>query len=128
MILQPATRVMPVPHSPYDSNSSAEPETTSVRATTLGLWRSFGAELLVALHESRERQAAREIEYHRHLIETARAYKLNRPEPRPQAGGTAVKIAIVATIAVLGLLHILGATMLERSAQGRPTTVTLSGD
>jgi hypothetical protein len=128
MILQPATRVMPVSRSPYDSNASTEPETPSVRATMLGFSRSFGAALLVALHESRERQAAREIEYHRHLIEEARAYRLNRPAPRPQAGGTAIKIAIIATIVVLGLLHILGATMLERPDQGGPATVTLSGD
>jgi hypothetical protein len=118
---------MPVSRSPYDSNASPEPETPSVRATMLGFWRSFGVALLVALHESRERQAAREIEYHRHLIEGARAYRLNRPAP-PQAGGTGLKIAIIATIIVLGLLHILGATILERSAQGGPTTVTLSGD
>jgi hypothetical protein len=68
-----------------------------VHASALVFWRSFGVALLAALRQSRERQAAREIEYHRQLIEGARSYKLNRPEPRPQSGGMVVKIAIVAT-------------------------------
>jgi len=99
-----------------------------VHASPLVFWRSFGLTLLAALRQSRERQAAREIEYHRHLIEEARIFKLNRPKPRPQPGGMVVKIAIVATVAVLGLLHIIGGTMLERQARGESKTVILSGD
>jgi hypothetical protein len=99
-----------------------------VHASALAFWRSFGVALLAALRQSRERQAAREIEYHRQLIEGARSYKLNRPEPRPQSGGMVVKIAIVATVAVLGLLHIIGAAMLDRQARGETKTVILSGD
>jgi hypothetical protein len=45
-----------------------------VHASALAFWRSFGVALLAALRQSRERQAAREIEYHRHLIEEARIY------------------------------------------------------
>ena len=97
-----------------------------MHASALGFWRSFGGALLAALRQSRERQAAREIEYHRHLIEEARIYKLNRPKPRP--GGMVVKIAIVAIVAVFGLLHIIGGTMLERQARGETKTVILSGD
>lgn len=99
-----------------------------MHASALVFWRSFGVALLAALRQSRERQAAREIEYHRHLIEEARIYKLNRPKPRPQSGGMVVKIAIVATVAVFGLLHIIGGAVLERQALGEIKTVILSGD
>jgi hypothetical protein len=99
-----------------------------VHASALVFWRSFGVALLAALRQSRERQAAREIEYHRQLIEGARIYKLNRPEPRPQSGGMVVKIAIVATVTVFGLLHIISGAMSERQARGETKTVILSGD
>ena len=99
-----------------------------MQASALVFWRSFGVALLAALRQSRERQAAREIEYHRHLIEGARIYKLNRPKPRLQSGGMVVKIAIVATVAVFGLLHIICGTMLERQTRGETKTVILSGD
>ena len=128
MISQRATRVMSVPRIPHNPRSGFRSEPTSVQASALVFWRSFGVALLAALRQSRERQAAREIEYHRHLIEEARIFKLNRPKPRPQPGGMVVKIAIVATVAVLGLLHIIGGAMLERQARGETKTVILSGD
>lgn len=99
-----------------------------MHASPLVFWRSFGVTLLAALRQSRERQAAREIEYHRHLIEGARIYKLNRLKSRPQSGGMVVKIAIIATVAVLGLLHIIGGATLEQEARGETKTVILSGD
>ena len=37
--------------------------------------RDFGATFLQALHESRRRQAEREIQQHRHLIEQARLHR-----------------------------------------------------
>ena len=128
MITRRPTRVMLVPRIPHNPRSGFRPEPTSLHASALAFWRSFGVALLAALRQSRERQAAREIEYHRHLIEEARIFKLNRPKPRPQPGGMVVKIAIVATVAVLGLLHIIGGTMLERQARGESKTVILSGD
>ena len=100
-----------------DLSAGSEPAINSVRARTLGFRRGFGAALLAAMRELRERQAAREIQYHRQLIEEARAYRLNRPAPRPQSGGTMVKIAIVTIIIVFGVLHIIGGTMLERSVR-----------
>jgi hypothetical protein len=128
MISQRPTRVMLVPRIPHNPRSGFQPEPTSGHASALVLWRSFGVALLAALRQSRERQAAREIEYHRHLIEGARIYKLNRPKPRLQSGGMVVKIAIIATVGVLGLLHIIGGTMLERQARGESKTAILSGD
>ena len=38
------------------------------------------------------------------------------------------KIAIVAIVGVLGLLHIIGGTVLERRALGETKTVILSAD
>jgi hypothetical protein len=121
---------MSLPRGQDDLSAGSEPATTSVRATTLGFWRGFGAALLVALHESRARQAAGEIQYHRQLIEEARAYRLNRPGPRSQSGGTIVKIAIVTVIIVFGVLHIIGGTILEGSvrAPGETGTVVLTRD
>ena len=89
------TSTMSLSRGQDDLSAGSEPAINSVRARTLGFRRGFGAALLAAMRESRERQAAREIQYHRQLIEEARAYRLNRPAPRPQSGGTMVKIAIV---------------------------------
>jgi hypothetical protein len=128
MIDKLTTSTMSLPRGRDDLSAGSESAPTSLRPTTLGFWRAFGAAFLAAMHESRERQAAREIQYHRQLIEEARAYRLNRPTPRPQSGGTLVKIAIVTVIIVFGVLHIIGGTMLERSvrAQGETGTAVLS--
>ena len=124
------TSTMSLSRGQDDLSAGSEPAINSVRARTRGFRRGFGAALLAAMHKSRERQAAREIQYHRQLIEEARAYRLNRPAPRPQSGGTMVKIAIVTIIIVFGVLHIIGGTMLERSvrAQGETGTAVLSRD
>jgi hypothetical protein len=47
--------------------------------------RGFGAALLDALHETRRRQAAREIHEHRHLIDDAKAAELWRAFARSHA-------------------------------------------
>jgi hypothetical protein len=111
-----------------DDSNSAVPlrATASVNATT----RGFGTALLEALHESRSRQAAREIENHQHLIEEARLYKLKRPEVRSQSEGMVVKVTIVALLVIFGALHFLGGAMLERSVRPPAETgaVLLSGN
>ena len=101
------TSTMSLSRGQDDLSVGSEPAINSVRARTLGFRRGFGATLLAAMHESRERQA-----------------------PRPQSGGTMIKIAIVTIIIVFGVLHIIGGTMLERSvrAQGETGTAVLSRD
>jgi hypothetical protein len=115
-----------------DDSNSAVPlrATASVNATTRGFWRGFGTALLEALHESRSRQAAREIQNHQHLIEEARLYKLKRPEIRSQSDGMVVKVTIVALLVIFGALHFLGGATLERSVRppAETGTVMLSGN
>jgi hypothetical protein len=43
------------------------------RISSVSLRQGFGASLLSALHDSRRRQAAREIDNSRHLLDTAKA-------------------------------------------------------
>jgi hypothetical protein len=77
--------------------------------------RSFGRALLDALHESRRRQAVREIHNHRHLIAEAKACELWRAiarshvinaRPKQAASGASVQswLAIL-TIPIRGLAH-----------------------
>jgi len=50
--------------------------------------RGFAAALLDALHESRRRQAAREIEKYRYLIDEAKTNEMWRSIGRPHAKST----------------------------------------
>jgi hypothetical protein len=121
----------------------------SVHAATRGFWRGFGIALLEALHESRSRQAAREIQYHQHLIDEARAFRARRAIGSTTASGSQrhrastgadrpwplatlpIKMAIVvAVLVVFGLLHIVGGVLLAHSIRspGEAGTVQLSGD
>jgi hypothetical protein len=79
-----------------------------------------GAAVIDALHETRSRQAARELEYYRHLIDEAgsdatRARSGNPiadRKPKPSASRsprrTAVTMLIIAVLAVLASLYITG--------------------
>jgi len=60
----------------YIRSQAADVEVTSTQATRPGLFSRF----IAALHRSRELQAQREIERHRHLIEEARAYDARRQQ------------------------------------------------
>jgi hypothetical protein len=103
----------------------------------------FGAGLLAALHDSRRRQAAREIYNHRHLIEDAKSVEMrralgcapmNRRETRPSWGRLPMpalsKIAVGAIVALFLALHVTGAAlMMSASDQApAPAAVILSGD
>jgi hypothetical protein len=123
----------------------------SVRAATRGFWRGFGIALLEALHQSRSRQAARELQYHQHLIDEARVFRALQAigSTRPNASGNQrhrastgadrpwplatlpIKMAIVVTVLVVfGALHIVGGVLLAHSIRspGEAGTVQLSGD
>jgi hypothetical protein len=75
----------------------------------------FRAMVLDALHESRRRQAAREIHNHRHLIDEAKAYELWRAIARshaiaaqpkqPASGASAQSWLAVLTKPIRGLAH-----------------------
>jgi hypothetical protein len=54
-------------------NGNLETESTGSSAVE-GKRRGLFSRLLAALHHSRQLQAARELDRHRHLIEAARAY------------------------------------------------------
>jgi hypothetical protein len=107
--------------------------------------------LLAALHESRSRQAAREIQYHQHLIDGARAFRKQQAiaSARPNASGSerhhtttgavrlwplaspSIKMTIaLALLIIFGVFHIIGGALLERSVRspGEAGTAQLSGD
>jgi len=48
------------------------------RISSLSRRQGLGASLLDALHESRRRQATREIDYYRHLLDTGKAHEIQR--------------------------------------------------
>lgn len=100
----------------------------------------FAVAFLDAMHEWRQRQAAREIQYYAHLIHAPRHAEgprtnpsaSDRAAPRSPSGkisaGTAIVIAILIVFAVL---HIIGGVMImERSgrAPGEATAATNWGD
>jgi hypothetical protein len=147
---EPYTRPKSCQH-PADEPESRAARNPSVHAATRGFWRGFGIALLEALHESRSRQAAREIEYHQHLIDEARAF-LARQAIGPMHSNTSVKqchrvsagadrlwplanlpikmTIVVALLVIFGLLHVVGGILLARSVRspGEAATVLLSGD
>jgi hypothetical protein len=91
--------------------------------------RGFGLTFLDAMHEWRQRQAAREIQYYQHLVDDARAHQGRRGNPwdidqakqsREKSGGMTIVIAILIVFAVL---HIVGGTLImERSARSPAET------
>jgi hypothetical protein len=106
----------------------------------------FITAFLVAMHESRERQAAREIRRHRHLAHQADAYQdrrlaelkrdllQNRADdvndgprsPRGRSAGLARagKILIATALIAFGVMHFIGAAIIH-SALSPASAVTI---
>jgi len=103
--------------------------------------RGFGAACLAAMHDWRQRQAAREIQYYQHLIHNPRVQtgwlSAGRPAPEPahsqpdaaprpadqakppsRSGLMSLEMtAIVAALVIFAILHIVvGAMLMQRAA------------
>lgn len=100
----------------------------------------FITAFIVAMHETRERQAAREIRRHRHLAHEAEAYEERRsaslkrdlPQgrtevsndpraPRGHAAGLALagKILIAAVLIAFGVMHFIGDAIIRSAVSPR---------
>jgi hypothetical protein len=117
--------------------------------------RGFGAACLAAMHDWRQRQAAREIQYYQHLIHNPRVHSgwlsAGRPtaepahsqpdaaprpadqaKPRSRSGLMSLEMtAIVAALVIFAILHIVvGAMLMQRAARapGEATAVLHHGD
>jgi hypothetical protein len=117
--------------------------------------RGFGAACLAAMHDWRERQAAREIQYYQHLIHNPRAHTgwlaagrsgaepARRPQDAPSSRPDQAKrrerawpvslemTVIVAALVVFAVLHIVvGAMLMQHAARapGEATAVLHHGD
>ena len=66
--------------------------------------RGFGAALLIALHESRRRQAARAIHEHRHLIDEVKACEFWRAIERSRANSSRDKALATSGVSRMVLL------------------------
>src|SRR5262245_39012944 len=106
--------------------------------------RGFGMALLAAMHDWRERQAAREIQYYRHLIHDPRArtgwlsigrsesnasqpqpHRICRdsPTPKPRSGSGRMSLEmklIIAALAAFAVLHVAVGVMLMQHATHAP--------
>jgi hypothetical protein len=104
----------------------------SARSSEQPRHRGFGAALLAAMHEWRERQAMREIDHYRHLIDDSAARELRRTfvraHPSPDQSKTRAQSArvspttafIVAAVAVLAVLYTVGGVMIMQRSAGAP--------
>jgi hypothetical protein len=84
------------------------------------------------MHEWRERQAMREIDYYRHLIDDSAARELRRAfvraHPKPDQSKARLQSArvsfttalIVAVVAVLSALYTVGGVMIMQRSVGMP--------
>src|SRR5262245_27518549 len=92
----------------------------------------FGGAFLEAMHQSRQRQAALEVERYRHLIDDSAARELRRAFVRAhakpdqsKAGTQSARVSfttamIVAVVAVLAVLYTVGGVMITQRSVGAP--------